>query len=301
MKSRIRFVLPFVLFGAGPAVARDNQEFPVQWKVGTTYVQSMDMAQEMTMPGGQGGMQTQMTMKVRAVPQKGSKEGTTEVTMTYDAADMTLKMGGNEVPGGGEALKALVGKHVTSVFNADGTIVEIKDMEELLGDDPMLARMMNEDSMKQMVSQASLMGKPDRPVSPGDSWTFSVEYPMPMMKLAMKGKYTYEKDELVEGVECARLVLDGQLTMETDAGDDKKESDDPQAAQQLEMLKSMGFKVSESAITGVMHYDFALANVIKTEMDMSLTMTMKDPSTQQAMTLPMKTKVSNTLKAQAEK
>ena len=222
MKSRIRFVLPFVLFGAGPAVARDNQEFPVQWKVGTTYVQSMDMAQEMTMPGGQGGMQTQMTMKVRAVPQKGSKEGTTEVTMTYDAADMTLKMGGNEVPGGGEALKALVGKHVTSVFNADGTIVEIKDMEELLGDDPMLARMMNEDSMKQMVSQASLMGKPDRPVSPGDSWTFSVEYPMPMMKLAMKGKYTYEKDELVEGVECARLVLDGQLTMETDAGDDKK-------------------------------------------------------------------------------
>lgn len=92
MKSRIRFVLPFVLLGAGPALARDNQEFPVQWKVGTTYVQSMDMAQEMTMPGGQGGMQTQLTMKVRAVPQKGSKEGTTEVTMTYDSADMSLTM-----------------------------------------------------------------------------------------------------------------------------------------------------------------------------------------------------------------
>ena len=38
----------------------------------------------------------------------------------------------------------------------------------------MLARIMNKDSMKQMVSQASLMGQPDRPVSPGDSWTFSV-------------------------------------------------------------------------------------------------------------------------------
>ncbi len=57
MKSRILFVLPFALFGVDPAVARDNQEFPVQWKVGTTYVQSMKMAQEMTLPMGQGGMQ----------------------------------------------------------------------------------------------------------------------------------------------------------------------------------------------------------------------------------------------------
>jgi hypothetical protein len=32
-------------------------------------------------------------------------------------------------------------------------------------------------------------------------------------------------------------------------------------------------------------------------MDMGLTMTMKDPSTQQAMVMPMKTQVSNTLKA----
>jgi|688.fasta_scaffold128756_3 hypothetical protein len=297
MKSRILFVLPFALFGLDPAVARDNQEFPVQWKVGTTYVQSMKMAQEMTLPMGQGGMQMEMNMKILAVPQKGSEEGTTEVTMTYDAADMTLKMGGNDVPGSGEALKALVGKHVTSVFDADGTVIDIKDMEELLGDDPMLARIMNKDSMKQMVSQASLMAKPDRPVSPGDSWTFSVEYPMPMMKLAMKGKYTYEKDESIDGVECARLVLDGQLTMEADAAAEKKESDDPQAVQTRELLKSMGFKVSESSIKGVMHYDFALANVIKTEMDMGLTMTMKDPSTQQAMVMPMKTQVSNTLKA----
>ena len=292
MNSRLLFVLPLAFLGAGPVVARDNQEFPVRWKVGTSYIQSLVMAQEMTLPQGQGGMQTEMTMKILAVPQKGSEEGTTEVTMTYDSADMTMTMGGNDVPGGGEALKALVGKHVTSVFDADGKVVDIKDMEKLTGDDPVLSRIMNKDSMKQMVSQASLMAKPDRPVSPGDSWTFSVEYPMPMMKLVMMGKYTYEKDESIEGVDCARLVLDGRLTMEADAGEEKKEGEDPQG----ELLKSMGFKVSESSMTGVMHYDFALANVIKTEMDMSLTMTMKDPSTQQAMTMPMKTRVSQTLK-----
>jgi uncharacterized protein YneF (UPF0154 family) len=297
MKSRLLLVLPFALLCAGPAFGRDKQEFPVQWKVGTAYIQDMVMAQEMTLPGGQGEMQTEMTMKISAAPKKGSKEGTTEVTMTYDSADMTMKMGGNDVPGGGEALKALVGKSITSVFDAEGAVVDIKDMEKLIGDDPMLARMLNKDSMKQMVSQASLMAQPDRPVSPGDSWTFSIEYPMPMMKMAMKGKYTYEKDEKINGAECARLVLDGQLTMEADAGDEKKEGEDPQAAQQRELLKSMGFKVSESSIKGVMHYDFAMANVSKTEMDMSLTMSMKDPTTQQPMTMPMKTKVSNTLKA----
>ena len=297
MKSRLFTILPLALFCAGPATARDQQTFPIRWKPGTAYVQNMVMAQEMTLPGGQGEMQTEMTMEVSAVPRKGTQEGTTEVTMTYDAADMTMKMGGNDVPGGGEALKALVGKSITSVFNADGTVIDIKDMEKLIGDDPMLARMINKDSMKQMMSQASLMAKPDRPVSPGDSWTFNIEYPMPMMKMAMKGKYTYEKDEKIDGAECARLVLDGQLTMEADTGDEKPEGEDPQAAQQREMLKSMGFKVSESSIKGVMHYDFALANVTKTEMDSSLTLTMKDPSTQQLMTMPSKTKISNTLKA----
>lgn len=297
MKSPLLHVLPFVLLCAGPAVARDKQQFPVQWKVGTAYVQEMVMAQEMTLPGGQGEMLTEMTMNMSAVPKKGAKEGTTEVTMTYDAADMTIKMGGNDVPGGSEALKALIGKSITSVFDADGTVVDVKDVEKLIGDDPMLARMVNKDSMRQMVSQASLMAKPDRPVSPGDSWNFSIEYPMPMMKMAMKGKYTYEKDETIDGAECARLVLDGQLAMEADDEDEKKDDEDPQAAQQRELLKSMGFKVSESAIKGVMHYDFALANVSKTEMDMSLTMSMLDPSTQQPATMPMKTKVSNTLKA----
>lgn len=297
MKPRLLSILPLALLCAGTVAAKDKQEFPIQWKVGTAYVQDMVMAQEMTLPGGQGEMQTEMTMKISAVPQKGTKEGTTEVTMTYDAADMTIKMGGNDVPGGGEALKALVGKSITSVFDATGAIVDVKDMDKLVGEDPTLARMMSKDSMKQMMSQASLMAKPDRPVSPGDSWTFNIEYPMPMMKMAMKGKYTYEKDETIDGVACARLVLDGQLTMEADADGEKQEDEDPQAAQQREMLKSMGFKVSESSIKGVMHYNFALANVSKTEMDMSLTMTMKDPSTQQPITMPMKTKVSNTLKA----
>jgi hypothetical protein len=301
MKSRALVFLPVAILWAHPAAARDNQQFPLQWKVGAAYIQEMVMEQEMALPGGQGGLQTEMTMTLSAVPRKGIAEGTTEVTMTYDTAAMTMKMGGNEVPEGGEALKALVGKSITSVFDAEGTLIDVKDMETVIGDDPMLARMINKDSMKQMMSQASLMAKPDRPVSPGDSWSFNVEYPMAMMKMSLKGRYTYEKDETIGGTECARLVLDGQLTMEADPGDETKPTDDPQAAQQRELIKSMGFKVDESSLKGVMHYDFAMANVSRTEMDMSLTLSMTDPSTQQPMSMPMKTKVSNTLKTKNNK
>ncbi len=301
MKSRALAILVLPLLCAGPAVARDQQSFPIQWKVGKTYAQNMVMTQQMSLPGGQGEMQTEMMMELSAVPKKGEKEGTTEVTMTYDKADMTIKMGGQEIPGGAEALKKFVGKSIITVFDADGKIADVKNIEKLIGEDPMLSRMMNKDSMKQMMAQASLMAVPEKPVNPGDSWSFNIDYPMPMMKMSMKGKYTYEKDEEVNGAPCARLVLDGQLSMEAAESSEKVEGEDPQAAQQREMLKSMGFKVDKSTISGVMHYDFALGNLTKSEMDMSLTMSMKDPATQQAMTMPMKTKVTHTLKARDTK
>lgn len=302
MKPSPLTILALLLCCAGPASARDPQTFPIQWQVGKTYDQHMEMAQQMTFPG-QGEMQTKMTMELSAVPKKGSAPGTTEVVMTYNKADMTIKMGEKDVPGGNDALKKFVGKSVTTVFDEKGKIQSIKNLESLVGDDPMLSRMMSEDSMKQMMGQASLMATPDRPVKPGDSWEFEVDYPMPMMKMSMKGKYTYEKDEEVEGAACARLVLAGTLTMDTGAETPKKEgeSEDPQAAQTREMLKAMGFKINESDISGVMHYDFNLGNVAKSEMDMKVTMSMKDPATQQAVSLPMRTKVTQSIKAKDAK
>jgi len=295
MKSRLLPILALALHCACPATAREQQSFPIQWKVGKSYVQQMVMAQQMSLPG-QGEIQTEMTMELSAVPKKGSEAGTTEVTMTYDKAGMTMKMGGQEMPGAGDALKKFVGQSITTVVDAEGKITDIKGMEKLVGDDPMLAQMMSKDSMKQMMAQASLMAAPDRPVGPGDSWEFSVEYPMPMMKMTLQGKYTYEKDEVVDGSACARLVLEGRVTMDTETGTGKKEGADAQADQTRDLLKSMGFKINESAMTGVTHYDFSLGHLARSEMDMSLTMSMKDPQTQKEMTMPMKTKVTQTLK-----
>lgn len=303
MKPRPLTFLALLLCCAGPASARDAQTFPIQWRVGKTYEQHMEMAQQMTFPG-QGEMQTKMSMDLSAVPKKGSAPGTTEVVMTYDKADMTVRMGDKDVPmGGNDTLKKFVGKSLITVFDEKGKIQSIENLESLVGDDPMLSRMMSEDSMKQMMSQASLMATPDRPVKPGDSWEFAVDFPMPMMKMAMKGKYTYEKDEEVEGAQCARLVLAGTMTMDTSAEAPKKEgeSEDPQAAQAREMLKAMGFKINDSDISGVMHYDFNLGNVAQSEMDMKITMSMKDPTTQQAVDLPMRTKVTQSIKAKDAK
>lgn len=255
------------------------------------------MNQEMTMPGGMGEMQTEMTMEQSSVPKAGAEAGTTDVTMTYEKAEMSMTAGGQPIPGADNPLKAFIGKSITAIFDADGAVVDIKNLEAFLGDDPALAMMFNKSSLKHMISQGNLMARPDSPVSPGDSWEFSIDYPMPMMKMSMKGKYTYEKDEEVDGATCARIVIDGTLAMDAADSDPKKEDEDPQAAQQRERLKAMDFKIQTSSISGTAHYDFDLANITKTDMKIDIVMSMKDPTTQQSVTMPTKSKVTSVLKA----
>jgi hypothetical protein len=120
---------------------------------------------------------------------------------------------------------------------------------------------------------------------------------MPMMKMTLKGKYTYEKDEELEGDACARLKLEGELLME--AGDVEDEAgENPEVAQARAALKAFGLKLGESKIEGVSHYSYAMSNIRRSTVELKMTMSMKDPTTQENMVMPIETKVLSTLKMQ---
>lgn len=293
MKPRLLTTLALLLAGAFPLSAAEpaanaKQTFPVTWKIGKEYTQTMTMRQEMDMMG-QGGMTTDMTMELSMLPSVGAKEGTTDVKMTYEKATMTAKQGEAELPMG-EALKAVLGKSVTVTYDAEGRIVDTKGLEALAGDNPMTAQLMNKDSMKQMMSQGSLMGRPKQPVGPGESWEFAAEFPSPMMKMTMKGKYTYERDEEVNGSKCARLKFEGDLAMEAD----DKEAD-PAAAPAAAPLKALGMKVTDGKISGVCFYDLGMGNIVKADIDMTMTMSMHNPENNEGLRMSVKSKVANLL------
>jgi hypothetical protein len=303
MKPRLLTTFVLLLAASCPLHAEEpaagaKQTFPVTWKVGKKYTQTMTMHQEMDM-FGQGGVTTDMRMELSMLPSAGAKEGTTEVKMTYEKATMSGKQGDTELPMD-EALKGVLGKSVTVTYDAGGQIIDTKGIEALAGDNPMAAQLVNKDSMKQMMSQGTLMGRPKQPVGPGESWEFAAEFPSPMLNMTIKGKYTYEKDEEVNGAKCARLKFEGDLSVQA-MNQEADPNAAPGVAEGAAALKALGMKITEGKISGVCFYDLQLGNVSKADMGMTMAMSMQNPENQEEMRMSVKSKVANLLKMEDAK
>jgi hypothetical protein len=258
-----------VLVFATTGYAQEKQTFPIKWKIGETYTQSAEMQQKVAMPG-QGDMEMKMTSAMTSEPKAGAKADTVEVTTTYTAVAISSTMAGQEVPGVADSVNAIVGKSFTAIFNEKGEVVEISGLKDLIEQGP-ASQLLSEESMKQMITQGGLLGRPDHPVAPGESWDFSFDAPNPMMKMVMKGTYTYEKDEEVEGSKVAKISFEGNVAIE------------PAGAAE----GAMEFGVRESKFSGVSYYHYDMENFSRTESSLTMTMTLKVPGAEEAMEMPM--------------
>ncbi|MEZ5303875.1 MAG: DUF6263 family protein [Verrucomicrobiales bacterium] len=156
--------------------------------------------------------------------------------------------------------------------------------------------MFTEDNMKEMVRQSNLASFPEKPVSPGDSWEFSVDLPLgPMGKGSVKGTYTYVGQEEIEGSATAKIKVEGTVAMKFGEGDEEPKSEEEK--QMMEEMKQMGMKITESKMEGTTYFDPAIGAIRLMEMDQSFTMSMKPPGAPGEMSIPIKQKIKMSLKA----
>lgn len=269
-----------------------------KYQVGKTYHQSMKMVQDVTTPGGAMHMEmnTDMSLKVAA----GSAKDTLKLTMRYDGMKMKSTMGEKEVMNfdstdkdtkADPSLSVLVGKEIEMTLGKDNKVISVKGMDKL-SDNPMVKQMFNSDSMKELMSQTSLIGAP-KEISKGESWEFSKSMPNPMLSIGMKGKYTYEAEAVEEGHKLAVFDVNSEIST-IPAEEDAKpaEDEDPQAAQMKQMVKAMGMKITDGGMKGKSYFDPEIGFIRHAEMDMNMTMSMKNPQTGDKMEMPTKQKIS---------
>src|SRR5690606_11117613 len=117
------------------------------------------------------------------------EEGGKQATLSYDSAAMKMNMGeiamdfDSKSDDPSNPFKDLIGKELTVIFDAQDEVVSVQGLDGLVGDagvaGQMVQQMVNPEQMKNLMSQGMLQGVPNKPVSPGDSWPFSMEIPLP--------------------------------------------------------------------------------------------------------------------------
>jgi hypothetical protein len=264
--------------------AEAPSKFTPKWTVGKTYRTKIKTDTD-TVAMGQETKNT-MEMEIKAVAKAGATPDTTDVEMTYEKMDVKAKMGAMEMPMG-DAMKGILGQTITLTFGSDGQVKDIKGYDKLLGGNPAAAAMFNPDALKQTFA-SSVLAVPTKDVGPGDSWPFKMEMPNPLMTITVEGKYTYLKDEEVDGHKCAVLNMDA--TMKMDMASMKK--DDPTAAS----MAAMGMEMKDSTMSGTVYFDLELGNARKSDVVTSMKMSMKNPVDGKMMDIPTTTKVATTLK-----
>jgi hypothetical protein len=296
MKLRLSFVVISCLTSYSLA---DGTICPrTKFQVGKTYRQAVTMTQEATTPGGAMNteMVTELSMKVAA----GTAKDTLQLTMRYESMKLKSAMGDKEMlkfdsndkeAKGEPTLSSMVGKDIGLTLNKDNKVLSVTGMDQL-SDNPMVKQMFNSESMKELMSQTSLIGAP-KEISKGESWEFSKAMPNPMLSIGMKGKYTYTTNVAEEGHQQAVFDVKSEITMApAEEGDAKAEDEDPKAAQMKQMMKSMGMKITEGGMTGKSYFDPEIGFIRHAEMDINMTMSMKNPQSGEKMDIPSKQRVT---------
>jgi hypothetical protein len=265
------------------------RSFPLKWRENGSYRSVMSTKQSTGIPGG-GEMEMAMGIETTMRASVGEQGGTTLLKTVYDAFEMKASMGGQELPGVADQVGDLVGKTVEMTIGPDGNVIDVSgsafdDLRKLPG--------MDEGTVKQMMSFVGLYGSPEAGVLPGGQWEFRHVQHNPMVAMAMAGTYTYVGDEDIEGSRCARLSFEG--TIEIEAGESAAGGADVQ-----ELVKKLGIEIGESSISGFSLYDLELGNIVRTEMDMDLSLSMTVPGVEQRQTTSVKTSMVQTLEFKGE-
>ncbi|MFT4639703.1 MAG: hypothetical protein ACI8T1_003028 [Verrucomicrobiales bacterium] len=257
-----------------------KQGFPVGKKIH----QSIVMNQKMKMggiPGAPGGgemnmtnritMDTSMDIKKHGEDQKKAIMKYEKMGMLMDAGVFKQEFNSDDVDQEGNPFAGIVGKAITLIYDKDDQIQSVEGMDALMewaatepGVGEMLKQIFSEEQMKQMMNQGLLQMVPDKALTIGDSWHYTMETPLPqgMGKMKVSGQYTLKKFDEYDGKKCVVIGMEGKL--ETDG-----KSVMELQGQKIEM------EFGESKFEGDIYFDNELGLPRKSDMLTKMKMNMK--------------------------
>ncbi|HUF62560.1 MAG TPA: DUF6263 family protein [Verrucomicrobiales bacterium] len=272
------------------------------WEPGKVYRQRLEMQQTTKIPLPEGGQEVDMAMLYEmSMSVRGNQEEKT-ITGRYDRVAAEMRMGdtkltydsdkGEPVKGNpmAEAMAQIAGAEFTYVVDAQNRFLRFEDFDRFLetvaqgsADGGQMARQMfNEEQMKRLVEQSTLMGLPDRPVSAGDTWPFSLDFPLEGAgKMLVKGSYTLKGFEELNGVRCAVIGLLAEIGGEFQA-----------AVEGGENPANLQMKLSASDVKGTVHWDNALGAARSSVMDTTLKLETTIPGAAGPVEMEIRQKVS---------
>ncbi|MCA9729948.1 MAG: hypothetical protein KC729_19850, partial [Candidatus Eisenbacteria bacterium] len=271
-----------------------------QWLSGKTYVQTMTMDADMTMPmGGQEMTQSTRMEMTMSMAVSGVDGGGKRIDVHYDHIAMTVSAMGNEMhydsadPAQSTGPLASMGDvtkrdfHV--VMNDRNEIVSVDwDGEVAAEVQQMMDQFASKEQMGQLMSTWLTQWLPGKPVNPGDSWPLELSWQIPTLGgIELAGTSTLAGFTERDGHDCA--VLDIALEMDADfsgSGGD---------GEQAEALRQLGMKIDGGTTTLRCYWDNDLGWMRGLDMDQRFSVSMKNPQDGTPVEMPLHQKMECTV------
>lgn len=186
-----------------------------------------------------------LTQKVDRVEQ-----GVAEITITCDAYDMEMNVGGKQIPN--TMGSSMVGKQTPMKLRENGEILEPKGLQSMIALQGLSADINN--------ALFSLYPKlPEKKLKIGDTWTQKEELPESQMKAVVESTYTFTNQEEKNGYPCAVLNYTIAMNIQGNDEDDK--------------IKMKGTGTG----TGTTYFSYEKGVLVESKLDMDLKMTVAAP------------------------
>ncbi len=263
----------------------------LEYKTGTTYLQTTNMMQAMKLNmGGQAidqKMDMSNTLEMTAADAASGKQLKFSYTrMAMDMEMMGQKMGfdsdkpddsGNPFAA---AFKDIIGAEFTATLDEKNKITKIEGVEELqkkAGANPMTAQltgnMLSEDNFKNLLNNWYADGFPKTPVKAGDTWPMDMEMALPGVgKMNYKGTYKHLGHVKQDGHDCIAIEVDGKMSVETGQGGE---------------AAAMGMEISGGSQKGIMLWDNKLGYFRGMDLKQNMNMSMPNPAGGEKLEVPV--------------
>jgi hypothetical protein len=184
-----------------------------------------------------------VTQVIKQTVESVAADGTVILRQTFESADMDMKApgvpgfdgpqgaGASQMATANATMKALVGETILVSISATGLVTKVEGMSRIL--DKMAATMpAGTEQQQTRAALTAMMGDeqmrktmernfavfPDRPLSPGESWSRDMEVTLPMVgTLTATTTSTFKGVEPINGSPMARVALDTIMKPRADA------------------------------------------------------------------------------------
>jgi hypothetical protein len=309
MMTRFRF-LPLLCLGfclLMPTMANEGGRLNLNlnWQVGKTYDQEMEITQRLGIPlHGRLDATTTMRLTLKPESSKAGKALALDMSSMKILVDMPLpkadeKFDSAKPTEGNEDVAEFFGKlkecNVKAKIDSRGQTTELTGMEALTTDDSLVSRFLGKKQFAYLLQQGWFFSFPKTAVKQGDSWPFKVNLPTPMGTFLLAGTYTASGLCDHDGQSCWKIAVSGTMAGELQKPTDTQ-SKNEETQDVLKTIAAMGLKVTYAGIKGEVIYDPQIQHLRKSEIETDIRLGVANyPENNRPAEIPLQQKVVTTL------